>query len=186
MNPPLPSRPPLARYGHGAMLLHWLHAALILALIVLGLYMGGLPKGEARSAAIALHKSLGVAAFALVVCRLAWRRRHPAPADTRLSAAEHRLAAAGHRLLYALLLLVPLAGYLSSSFTRYPMRVFGVAIPKAGWEDEAINAFFNGAHGLLAWILVAMIAAHLGAVVLHALQGRPVLARMLPGRPPGA
>ncbi|ATE62502.1 cytochrome b [Thauera sinica] len=182
MDAPPATLPPAAPYDCGTMLLHWLHAVLILGLIGLGLYMAGLPKGEARSAAIGLHKSFGVLAFALVAVRLAWRLRHPPPADARLTAAEHRLAAAGHRLLYALLVLVPLAGYLSSSFTRYPMRVFGVVLPKAGREDEALNAFFNATHGLLAWTLAALIAAHLGAVALHALQGKPVLARMLPGR----
>lgn len=64
------------------------------------------------------------------------------------------------------------------------MRAFGLSIPKAGWPDEAINAFFNGAHAVLAWSLAALIAAHIAAVVLHALQGRTVLHRMLPGPRP--
>lgn len=172
------------RYDRGAIALHWLHAVLVLGLIAWGLYMGGLPKGPERSFAIGLHKSFGIVALLLVALRLWWRLRHPAPPDPRLGTVERRLAAAGHRLLYLLLVATPLTGYLSSSFTQYPMKVFGVAIPKAGWPDEALNAFFNGAHGVCAWTLVVLIAAHVGAVVLHALQGKAVLGRMLPGRDP--
>lgn len=170
------------RYDRGSIALHWLHAVLVVGLIAWGLYMADLPKGPDRSFAIGLHKSFGVVALLLVVLRLWWRVRHPAPADLRLSATERRLAAAGHHLLYLLLVATPLAGYLSSSFTQYPMKVFGLAVPKAGWPDEALNAFFNGAHKLFAWSLLALVVIHVAAVVLHALQGKAVLTRMLPGR----
>nr|WP_262407738.1 cytochrome b/b6 domain-containing protein [Thauera sedimentorum] len=180
-NPP-DGHPP--RYDRGAMALHWGHAALVLGLLGLGLYMVDLPKGAGRSSAIAWHKSFGILALLLVAARIAWRRLHPPPEDARLDGTQRRLADAGHRLLCLLLVLTPLAGYLSSSFTKYPMRAFGLSIPKAGWPDEAINAFFNGAHAVLAWSLAALIAAHIAAVVLHALQGRTVLHRMLPGHRP--
>lgn len=173
-----------ARYGRGAIALHWLHAALVLGLIGWGLYMTDLPKGPERSFAIGVHKSFGVLALALLIIRLAWRKFHPAPADPRLSPGEHRLATAGHHLLYLLLAATPLAGYLSSSFTQYPMRVFGIVIPKAGWPDEAINAALSASHGFLAWALIGLIAVHLSAVVLHSFKGKPVLGRMLPGRAP--
>lgn len=172
------------RYGHGAMLLHWVHAILVLGLIAWGLYMSELPKGQERSFAIGLHKSFGIVALTVVILRLLWRRSHPAPADSRLSAVEHKLATLGHHLLYLLLVLTPLAGYLSASFTQYPMRFFGIVLPKPGWPDEHLNALFNGAHVFLAWSLTAMIAVHLAAVVLHAIRKKPVMGRMLPGRTP--
>jgi cytochrome b561 len=172
------------RYGRGAMLLHWGHAILVLGLIAWGLYMSDLPKGPDRGFAIGVHKSFGIVAFGLIAVRLLWRRFHPAPVDLRLSQNEHALAAAGHHLLYLLLVLTPLAGYLSASFTQYPMRFFGIIMPKAGWPDDGINAFFNAAHGYLAWSLMGLIAVHVAAVVMHAVQKKPVMARMLPGRNP--
>ena len=87
-------------------------------------------------------------------------------------------------LLYLLLLLTPLSGYLSSSFTPYPMRVFGLSIPKAGYPDETLNALFGTAHSVLTWTLMAVLVAHVAAVILHQRQGVPVLTRMLPGRGP--
>lgn len=59
--------------------------------------MAELPKGAERSFAIGAHKSFGVVALALVLLRLGWRKRHPAPADRRLTAGERRLADGGHR-----------------------------------------------------------------------------------------
>lgn len=171
-----------ARYDPGAISLHWAHAALIAALFVIGLSIDDLPRGPERSATIALHKSLGITALLLLALRLAWRRLHPPPADERLSATQQRLARSGHRAVYLLLALTPLSGYLSSSFTPYPMRVFGYLIPKAGWPDEGLNALFGAAHTVFAWTLAALILMHVAAVILHWLQGVPVLHRMLPGR----
>ncbi len=171
-----------AAYTGSALALHWLHAGVLAAAFAIGLGIDALPKGAERSAAIALHKSLGVAALALVALRLGWRLRHRPADDLRFSVAERRRAGHGHRALYGLLLATPLCGYLSSSFTPYPMRVFGLALPKAGWPDATLNALFNTLHGLCAWALLALIAGHLAVVVVHALQGRPVLQRMLPTR----
>lgn len=175
-------RPP--RYDAGSIALHWLHAALILTLLGLGLTMTDLPKGAERSAAISLHKSLGILALLLFGLRLAWRLTHHPPTDPRLTPWQHGMARMGHRLLYLLLLLTPLSGYLSSSFTPYPMRVFGLSIPKAGYPDETLNALFGTAHSVLTWTLMAVLVAHVAAVILHQRQGVPVLTRMLPGRGP--
>lgn len=172
----------IPRYDRGAIALHWLHAILVVGLLGWGLYMSDLPKGPERSFAIGLHKSFGVVALLVVALRLWWRLAHPVAPDPRLGALEQRLAGAGHIALYVLLVATPLAGYLSSSFTQYPMKVFGLAIPKAGWPDEALNAFFNGAHKLFAWTLLVLLVGHVAAVVIHALRGQPVLVRMLPAR----
>ncbi len=170
------------RYDSYAIALHWIHAGLILTLIIIGLSIDDLARGPERSATIALHKSLGLSALLLLLLRLVWRRRHPPPRDDRLSVAQQGLARSGHRALYLLLLFTPLGGYLSASFTSYPMRFFGYLIPKAGWADESLNALFGTAHMVLAWTLMALIVIHIAAVILHWLQGVPVLQKMLPGR----
>ena len=171
-----------ARYHSGSIALHWIHAGLILTLIFIGLSIDDLARGPERSATIGLHKSLGLSALLVLVLRLSWRRWHPPPHDDRLSVTQQSLARSGHRALYLLLLLTPLAGYLSASFTTYPMRVFGYVIPKEGWADESLNALFGTAHWVLAWSLMALIVVHVVAVILHWLQGVPVLQKMLPWR----
>lgn len=178
--------PPVAadRYSVPAIVLHWLMAALLLAQIAIGLYMVGLPK---RTPAVAyyynLHKSLGLLAFMLVLVRLWWRRRAPAPRGIglHLSALQQKAAQVSHRLLYACMVMIPLFGYLASSFGKHPVRFFGYVLPQLGWDSPLLQAFFRQFHAALAWLLCALIAVHLLAVVRHLLtSGTLVLQRMLP------
>ncbi|MBW7902709.1 MAG: cytochrome b/b6 domain-containing protein [Rhodocyclaceae bacterium] len=168
------------RYAWPAMLLHWLQAALVLWLLWLGWNMVDLPKGAERSAAYALHKSLGLLAFGLVALRLVVRRLSPPPAPLA-AGREARLAAVAHGLLYALLLVLPVAGYLASAFTPYAMKFFGVELPRIAAPDEAMNALFKRVHFVAAWALAALVALHVAAAVRHALRRDGTLARMLPG-----
>ncbi|HEX5801432.1 MAG TPA: cytochrome b/b6 domain-containing protein [Azospira sp.] len=174
-----------ARYALPAILLHWLQAALVLWLLWLGWSMVELPKGAERSAAYALHKSLGIVALGLVLLRLVVRRLAPPPAPLAAgpeAGREAALARAAHRLLYVLLLVLPLAGYLASSFTPYAMKFFGIELPRLGWPDEALNALFKRVHWVAGWALVALLALHIAAALRHALRGDGTLSRMLPGR----
>lgn len=171
------------RYSLPAMTLHWLHAGLIVALLVIGWTMVDLPKGPERSAAFALHKSLGLCAFALIFIRLAWRRHRAPPAPSaQLLPWERRLATATHRVLYLLLVLVPLAGYLSASFTKYPMKFFGRGLPSVGWPDETLNGIFNTLHKGAAWALMLLLLLHVAGALRHALRRDGVASRMLPWR----
>src|SRR5262249_41386834 len=71
------------RYGFAAVTLHWLLAAAITTLVVLGLYMVRLPDVGLNSTKIILtltHKEIGVVVLALVAVRLAWREWNILPA----------------------------------------------------------------------------------------------------------
>lgn len=166
------------RYGKPAIALHWLQAALVLSLLVIGWTMADMPKGPDKTWTIALHKSLGICAFMLLLLRAAWRWHHPPPPMDE--GWQGKLAAITHRLLYLLLLLAPLFGYLSASFTKYPMKLFGTPIPKAGWPDESINAVFNLLHKGSVWTLAILIGLHLAGAMYHLLRRDGMVARMLP------
>lgn len=173
-------------YTAVAQLLHWLMAALLLALLVLGYYMADLPRGAARSELIGLHKSLGLTAGLLLLARLAWRWRHPPPLLPALPRWQQRAAQAVHGLLYAVMLLLPLSGYLRSAFSPYPVKWFGLALPRWSGADPALNQFFGSVHDMAAWGLVALIGVHLLALLKHALEREhDILRRMLPSRSHG-
>lgn len=167
------------RHPWPIILLHWLMAVLILGLFVIGWTMTELPKGAERSAAYGLHKSFGLLVLGLACLRLFARRRWQPLA---VSGCDWRadLARVVHRLLYAFMLFAPLAGYLASSFTPYPLRFFGWEIPKAGWPDESWNGLFKYAHCLLVWAGAGIILLHVGGALAHLRRGEPVLRRMLP------
>lgn len=166
-----------ARYGGGAIALHWLQAVLVLGLLILGWTMVDLPKGPDKTWAFALHKSLGQCALLLIWVRIFWRRRHP---PVPLNGWEARLALLTHRLMYVLLVVVPMAGYLSASFTKYPMKFFGVPMPKVGWPDEGVNGVFNSVHKFSVVVLAVLIGMHLVGVVYHLVRRDGRLGRMLP------
>ena len=173
------------RYTNTAILIHWLQAALVLCLLALGYWMGTLPKGPDFSAAVALHKSLGLCALLLIALRLFWRSRHAPPPEPDFLPAWQRTAARHtHRLLYVLLAAMPVFGYLSASFTKYPTKFFGLLLPRPWGPDEALNALFNGAHKIGAILLCLTLALHVGAALFHALRKDGILSRMVPGRKP--
>lgn len=166
-------------YTTTAKALHWLHAALIVGLLVLGWTMADMPQGPAKTANYALHKSLGLCALLLALLRLAWRLGHRSPPlPAALPAWQHKASHWMHRMIYVLFLAAPVAGYLSASFTKYPMKFFGVVLPKTGWPDEALNHLFNGLHVALTTLLAAAIALHVAAAISHAFKRDGVMDRM--------
>ncbi len=171
-----------ARYSRVAMGLHWLMAVLVIGLMGWGLWMADLPKGPERGWAFGIHKSFGMLAWLLIFVRLAWRIGHRPPPNPALSTTETRLANGAHHLLYVLLVIVPTMGLTSVNFTKYPLKFFGLEIPKAGWPDETLNALFSTTHKFLAWTLIAMVALHIAAALRHAMRRDGTMQRMLPGR----
>ena len=168
------------RYTLPAIALHWGQAVLVIWLLWLGWTMTDLPKGAERSAAYGLHKSLGLLALLLLVIRLLWRRRNPAPPAIS-GGWEAKLATATHHALYIFLLMAPLAGYLASSFTPYALKFFGIEIPKAGWPDESLNGVFKLLHVAFVWGGAGLIALHVAGAVKHVIKRDGTLLRMLPG-----
>ena len=169
----------IQRYSLPAIILHWTQAVVVIWLLWLGWTMLDLPKGAERSAAYGLHKSLGLLALFLVLVRLGWRSRSPAPV-LQGSGWEVSVARLTHHLLYAFLLLAPLAGYLASSFTPYALKFFGFEVLKAGWPDESINAVFKQAHQVFVWGGAGLIGLHIAAALKHAVKRDGSLHRMLP------
>lgn len=170
------------RYTLTAILFHWLHVVVVFFLFGWGWYMVDLAKGSAeRTYAFALHKSVGIIAFLLLLGRLIWRLSHtPPPLNLGNRAFAQKLARRVHYLFYVLLVLVPLTGYLSSSFTKYKTKLFSIPLPKLGWEDPQLNAIFSQIHEGLTWILLTAIVVHITGAILSHLKGDEIIQKMLP------
>lgn len=173
----------MARYGKVAMALHWTIAALALAQIALGWWMLGLPKVPEglRAGWFNLHKSLGLTIGLVMLARLAWRMTHRAPPLPQGTPRwELRAARASHFLLYGALIAQPLAGYLGSSFTTYPIRYFGLALPRWGWDAPAFKVLFATVHLGLACLITVLVALHIAAALRHVARRDGMFARMWP------
>ncbi|MEO8344730.1 MAG: cytochrome b [Betaproteobacteria bacterium] len=169
------------RYTPTAIALHWLIALAVLVQIKWGWWMQGIPKQPSgpRVDAYNLHKSFGLVILALMVLRILWRWRHPAPALPAMPAWQRRAAQINHGVLYLALFVMPVAGYLGSVFSGYPVRFFGVTLPSWGGKDESLKDLCSNIHLVTSFVLAAAIALHLAAALKHALFDRDgTLARM--------
>lgn len=172
-------------WGAGAQLLHWLMAAGIATSMVLGWVMVNLPPGAAQFQLYSLHKSLGITLLALVALRLLWRWINVTPPlPESLPRHERWLARAGHRGLYALMLLMPLSGYVINSAANFPLNVFGLfQIPNLTPASESLGEVASLLHLTFFWGFVVVLTAHIGGALRHHFVLRDnILRRMLPVR----
>lgn len=170
-------------YTRTAIALHWLVALLILAALPLGLYMTELPLSPQKLKFYAWHKWLGVTVFALVLVRLAWRATHrPLPLPASVPAWQRAAADVTHGLLYALMLTLPLSGWLMSSAKGFQTVYLGIIpIPDLLPKDEALGETLDVLHTALAYGLIVLLGVHVAAALKHHVVDRDeVLARMLP------
>ena len=173
------------RYTRTAMSLHWLIALMIIGLFAFGLYMVELPLSPQKLKYYSYHKWAGVTVFLLVLLRLLWRITHrPPELPAAMPRWQVKAAEAGHHLLYLLMVIVPLSGWLMSSAKGFQTVWFGVLpLPDLLSKDAALGDALLWVHRLLNWLFMAVVAGHIAAALKHHFIDRDgTLARMWPGR----
>jgi cytochrome b561 len=171
------------RYTRVAIALHWTIAVLVIVNLTIGLLHESLLRG-----AIPLHKSIGMLVLLLSVIRLLWRLTHRPPLlPVTVQRWERGLAHAVHWLLYALMILIPMSGWVftSASPKRHALLFFGLfPLPMFPvMPDKEVSHMVAERHEQLAWLMIALLALHIGAALKHRLADRDrTLERMLPGR----
>ena len=167
-----------------ARVLHWLMAALILAMLFIGVGMVA-SVSERHEWLLRIHKPLGIAILLLAVARLAVRLRHPPPPlPADLPALQKLAAHASHWLLYALMIAMPLVGWAMLSAGGYPVMLGdSLRLPPIFPASATAFAVLRHLHTWLALLLFLTFLAHLAAALYHGLIRRDrVLASMLGGR----
>jgi len=167
-----------------ARLLHWTMAAMILAMLFIGVGMVS-TVSERYHTLVTIHRPLGIAILVLAAIRLIYRLMHPAPPLPADMPGWQRLAAhLSHIALYALMIALPLVGWAMLSAGAYPVVLYrALHLPAILPPDPMLYAVLRQTHRILAYLLFATFLAHLGAAMLHALIYRDgVFASMAPGR----
>ena len=174
-------------WGGLVRLLHWGMAVLYAVIIAVGYYMSDLPNGVGKMKIYAFHKSLGVMLLGLALARLLWRTIDARPATDPMPAWQQRAALLTLVGLYALMLALPLTGWLYNSAAGFPLRWFNlVNLPALTAADPQIKGWAKELHETLAVLLIALASLHvLGALKHHFLDKDSTLRRML-GRPGGS
>jgi cytochrome b561 len=173
-------RSPVARYTPTAVVLHWLLATLVVLQFAWGWLMQEIPKEPVgvRADAYNFHKSIGLTLLALMLVRLAWRLAHRPPPLPAMPVWEARLARATHVALYAALLAMPIAGYLGSVWSGYPVKWFGLTLPAWGDAIPAMKDAMSAFHYVTSFALLALVVLHIAGALRHVLRGEPIVRRM--------
>ena len=171
-------------YDAAARAFHWGIVALVLVTMPIGIAMNDLvAEGPLQDALYVIHESIGVTIFCLMLLRLAWRLAHGAPAPAaELSRLEVLASQSVHALLYLVLLVMPITGYLLVVAGDYPLTYFGLFdVPRFLGKHEPLSKFAESAHIALQWVIYALVAMHAGAALHHHfIRRNGVLRRMLP------
>jgi len=172
-------------YSAVAKLFHWGMALLIAGLVAMGFVMTEMELSPEKLQYYSWHKWTGVSVFILVWLRLLWRVMHPPPAyPDSMSAWMQRFAHLGHAVLYCLLILIPLSGWLLSSAKGVQTVWFGILpLPDLVEKDKELGHLLHEVHESLNFVMLFLLAGHMGAAFKHHWIDRDdILKRMLPRR----
>ena len=169
-----------ARFPAMSRLLHWLMAAMIVAMLFIGVVMAASVSAR-YELLVSIHRPLGIAIFVLCVLRMVNRLINPPPElpDT-VPSLQRFTAKASHIVLYALMFIMPLVGWGMLSAARYPIVLYGpLRLPPILPHDLTLYAWLRDLHTDLAYLFFATFLVHFAAALFHGLIRRDgVLASM--------
>jgi len=169
-------------YGWLAVVLHWLVAAVVVGLFALGFWMVDLSYyDEWYRKGPDLHRSIGLILFAVVVFRLLWRFINTSPRPL----ANHQRwevvsAHVAHSLLYVLMFVAMVSGYLITTADGSSISVFGLFdVPSVTGQVKGMEDTAGAVHYWSTWALVGLAGIHaLGALKHHFIDRDETLRRM--------
>jgi len=187
-----PTAPP-PRYNTGAIILHWLIAALLLTNIGVAWWFNTL-HGDAKTAPVLLHRSIGITVLVLSLVRLGWRLAFPPPrSPAHFRGWPKILAETVHAGFYVVMIGLPLSGWIFSSaspliqtrpiilFNVVPWPAIGPLTTLPHDQMKAVHGVFTNVHGWLAKAAYVLIVLHVGGALKHQVIDRDGMpGRMIP------
>ena len=173
----------ISKYSRGAIILHWAIGLLIIANIAGAMLSEDLPR-ETRAAVMSLHKAFGIIILLLAVVRIGWRLTHRPPAKPEaLAGWEIWLSRIVHFAFYALMILLPLSGWVWMSANGKPIDMFGLFnMPLLPVEQsKELSDIMHDRHEMLGLTMLALVGLHILGALKHQFIGRlPFIQRMWP------
>jgi len=171
-----------ARFPAASRLLHWMMAAMIVAMLFIGVGMAASVSAR-YELLVSIHRPLGIAIFVLCVVRFVNRFINPPPELPDTVPSLQRFAAKASHIvlyalmfimpLYALMFIMPLVGWGMLSAARYPIVLYGpLRLPPILPHDLTLYAWLRDLHTDLAYLFFATFLAHFGAALFHGLIRR--------------
>jgi cytochrome b561 len=150
-------------------LLHWTMAAMLLAMLFIGVSMVSSLGNYHRL--VAIHRPLGILILIFAAIRLVNRKLTKLPPfPPTMSAQERLMATASEKVLYFLMFALPLVGWGMLSAGHYPIVMFGpLHLPPILPAIPMLYFLLRATHTILAYLLFLTFLAHLSAVLFHTL-----------------
>lgn len=170
-------------YNPVTIFIHWLTLCVIVAVFASIEIAISFERGsETRDLFSSMHFYLGATLFVITLFRLVVKLTshkpviHPTP-----SKMQNRITQIVHIALYALMLLIPIAGLALLNSTGKSLIVFGQALPTLVETNRALTATIRERHALLGFTLLTLIAIHTAAALFHHFIIKDnTLSRMMP------
>jgi cytochrome b561 len=157
------------KFAIQSRILHWLMAAMLLAMLFIGVSMVASLGNYHRL--VVVHRPLGIMILVLAIIRLINRRLTTLPPfPPTMSARGRRVTTATEKLLYTLMIVMPLIGWGMLSAGHYPIEMFGpVHLPPILPANPTLYAVLREGHTVLAYLLFLTFLWHLSTVLFHTL-----------------
>jgi len=170
-------------YDAIAKLFHWTIVALLLVQYLTKLIPPNGFLSISESGLNAWHLAVGPTILALMLLRLGWRLGHrPPPPPADLPTGLQLLSRATHWSFYAILIVLPVLGWLAASgYGATPTLAGLFPLPTLIPKDKPLAETIGSIHGALAWVLLAIIALHIAGALYHMFVKQDgVMRRMAP------
>lgn len=171
-------------YTVTARVLHWLTAIIVITALLAGIVMDRIGEGPLADFLYNFHRSLGATLIPIAFFRIYWRFTHkppPLPSDIPLS--QRMAAETVHWMLYAVILIQPLIGWIATSAYRAEIPIYGLFnLPPIWPENRAFSEALFTVHMYIGWALCWLLAMHIGGALFHHfIRKDRVLMRMVTG-----
>ena len=158
----------LKDYGLISKAFHWVSATVLVIQIPLGFYLVDLDFGEKRLTTENIHVILGLSIFYLTLLRLIYKMFNPTPSlGNNIFPGQRLIAKLNHILLYMAILSITISGILKKLFNGETLVIFFKEI-KIQDNFELADQFYN-IHIFSNYTIIALIALHISAVIIHKL-----------------
>lgn len=153
-------------YGIVAKAFHWITVLMVFAMLSLGIWMVRLDYyNEWRASIIAIHKSIGVTLFAIIVLRIAWKVFNKKPRPLGDNKLENTAAAVVHILMYVVILSSLISGYLMATLGGQYVEVFGLFKLPPIIQLNSAGILIANIHEISAYTLIGLILLHVAGAL---------------------
>jgi cytochrome b561 len=168
-------------YGSVAKFFHWLIFILVTIMLIVGFTMDGIANPALKGLVFNIHKLTGVSVLMLMILRALWAATNPKPELFAANLIQRLAERIGHFILYALLIIMPLSGWVAVSAAGRPPKLGDMALQLPIPQSKALVKQAFTLHGLLAYVIIVFVILHIFAALYHHfIKKDEVLKRMMP------